>query len=138
MKYAPAYVIALVIFLVLDALWLGLVAKSFYADRIGPIMLSSPRWGVAAVFYLIFVAGLVYFAISGALPAGNWQAAARDGALFGFFTYLTYDATTLAVIKGFDGTLAVVDVAWGTVLCAVTAALAVVLLAAFGLAGSAA
>ena len=121
MKYAGAYGIALAIFLILDAIWLGVVARGFYAARMGDLMLEQPRWGVAVLFYALFVVGLTYFAISGSVEAGDWQRAALNGALFGFFTYLTYDATNLAVLKGYDPVVAVVDVAWGTVLGGVVA-----------------
>ena len=121
MKYAGAYGIALAIFFILDAIWLGVVARGFYAARMGDLMLEQPRWGVAILFYALFVVGLTYFAISGSVEAGDWQRAALNGALFGFFTYLTYDATNLAVLKGYDPVVAVVDVAWGTVLGGVVA-----------------
>lgn len=119
MKFVPVYFIALIIFLAIDAVWLGVISRNFYAARIGPLLLEQPRWGVAAIFYLLFVVGLLYFAISGHLATGDWKAAALNGALFGFFTYLTYDATNLAVLKGFDSTVAVVDVIWGSFLGAV-------------------
>lgn len=119
MKFVPVYFIAMIIFLAIDAIWLGVISRGFYAERIGPLLLDQPRWGVAAIFYSLFVVGLVYFAISGHLASGDWKGAALTGALFGFFTYLTYDATNLAVLKGFDTTVAVVDVIWGTFLGAV-------------------
>ena len=132
MKYASAYAVALALFLALDAIWLGLVARGFYASRMGPLMAEQPRWGVAALFYALFVAGLVYFAISQHLAAGDWRAAALNGALFGFFCYLTYDATNLAVVKGFDGLLAVVDTVWGTLLGGVVAGATVSIASALG------
>ena len=125
---------ALVIFLVLDFLWLGVVAKNFYAARMGDLMLDQPRWGVAAIFYLLYVIGLVCFAISVGLNGSGWMIAARNGALFGFFTYLTYNATCLSVLKGFDTTVAVVDTLWGTAMGAVVSGATVLLMAAFGLA----
>ena len=76
-------------------------------------MLDRPRWGVAAIFYLLYVAGLVYFAISQGWQAGSWQTAALNGALLGFFCYLTYNATNLSVMKGYDGVVAVLDTAGG-------------------------
>ena len=102
MRYLPAYGTALVVFLILDGLWLGLIARVFYMDRMGSLMADPPRLGVAAVFYAVFVVGLVYFAISGSLASGDWKTAALHGALFGFFCYLTYDGTNLAVLKGYD------------------------------------
>lgn len=132
MRYIPAYFVALCLFLVLDGLWLGVVARGFYAERMGELMTDSPRWGAAVVFYLLFLVGLIYFAVSTGLATGDWRTAALNGALFGFFCYLTYDATGLAVIKGFDTTMAVVDVIWGTVLGAVVAGATVFIVSAFG------
>ena len=132
MKYATPYLIAVVIFLVLDALWLGVIARGLYASRMGELMADQPRWGVAVVFYLVFVVGLIYFAISTGMESGSWKTAAFNGALFGFFCYLTYDATNLAVIKGFDAGLAVIDTIWGTVLSGVTAGATVMILNAMG------
>jgi len=127
-----AYFVALAIFLALDALWLGVVARNFYASRMGSLMLEQPRWGVAVLFYLLFIVGLIYFAIASHLIAGDWRSAALNGALFGFFCYLTYDATNLAVVKGFDTTLALVDTLWGTVLGAVVSGATVAVVSALG------
>ncbi len=132
MKYATAYGVALVIFLAVDALWLGVVAKSFYMERMGDLMADQPRWGVAVVFYAVYVVGLVYFAISTGMDSGDWRTAALNGALLGFFCYLTYDATNLAVLKGYDPVIAVVDTVWGTVLSGFTSGATVAILAATG------
>ncbi len=132
MKYAGAYGIALVLFLILDGIWLGLVARGFYVSRIGALMLDQPRWGVAAIFYAVYVVGLVYFAISVGMAQASWQVAALNGALFGFFAYLTYNATNLSVFKGYDGFVAVVDTSWGTVMGALVAGGTVAILNAWG------
>ncbi len=136
MKYVTAYGIAVVIFLIIDAIWLGIVARGFYASRMGEIMLDQPRWGVAAIFYLVYVAGLVYFAISVGLAQDSVLTAGLNGALFGFFCYLTYDATNLAVLKGYDPVVAVVDVVWGTVLSGSVAACTLLAMRSFGLISS--
>lgn len=132
MKYATAYGLALLIFLLLDLLWLGFVAKNFYASQMGELLLDRPRLGVALLFYVVYVVGLVYFAVSAGLETGNWRTAAFNGALFGFFTYLTYDATNLAVLKGYDPLVAVVDTLWGTLLGATVSGATVAILTAFG------
>ncbi len=132
MKYLTAYGIAVVIFLALDALWLGLIARSLYVSRMGDLMAAQPRWGVALMFYALFVVGLIYFAVTTGLESGSWQTAALNGALFGFFCYLTYDATNLAVIEGYDPVLAIIDTVWGTVLGAVTAGATVAIMVALG------
>jgi uncharacterized membrane protein len=132
MKYLTAYVIALILFLVLDVCWLSTVARSVYIPRIGDMMLDRPRWGVAAIFYLLYVAGLVYFAISHGWQAGNWRTAALDGALLGFFCYLTYNATNLSVMKGYDAVVAALDTAWGTLAGAIVAGGTVAILGLLG------
>ena len=132
MKYLYAYGIALAIFLVLDFLWLGVVARGFYFGRMSEILLDQPRWGVATIFYVVYVVGLVYFAIQPGLQDGNWSTAAVNGALFGFFTYLTYNATNLSVLKGYDPVVATVDTFWGAFLGATVAGGTVLVLSALG------
>ena len=132
MKYAAAYGIALVIFLALDALWLGVVARGFYMSRIGDLILDNPRWAVAGLFYVLYIAGLVYFAISTGF-AGGARIAALNGALFGFFAYLTYNATNLSTLKGYDGAFATVDTLWGTFLGAAVSSLTIVVMGWLGM-----
>ena len=134
-RYLAAYAIALIIFLALDALWLGLVARGFYMSRIGGLILDNPRWGVAAVFYLLFIVGLVYFAISTGITTGNATTAGINGALFGFFAYLTYNATNLSTLKGWDQTLAVVDTAWGAFIGGAVSFATILVMNAFSLTG---
>jgi uncharacterized membrane protein len=121
MKYASAYGIALVIFLIMDAIWLGVVARSFYAERMGDLLLDQPRWGIAAIFYAVFVVGIVYFAVVPGLDRESWAHAALNGGLFGFFAYLTYNATNLSVLRGYDPVVAIVDTSWGAFLGALVA-----------------
>ena len=128
MKLTLAYGLALVVFLLLDGLWLGYVAKDLYLTRMAPIMRERLILPVAALFYMAYVAGLVYFVIAPALASGDWRSAALNGALFGFFAYLTYDATAYSVIRGFDPVLALIDVAWGSVLGAAASTVTVLVL----------
>lgn len=129
--YVSAYLVALAIFLIIDGIWLGLVARNFYVSRMGDLLLDRPRFFVAFLFYAIFVAGMVYFAIGGGLNGAGWQGAAFDGGLFGFFAYLTYNATNLATLKGFDPVVAVVDTFWGATLGAAVSGLTVAIVSAF-------
>lgn len=134
-RYLAAYAIALVIFLALDALWLGLVARGFYMSRIGALILENPHWGVAAIFYLLFIVGLLYFAISTGIASGSTTTAGINGALFGFFAYLTYNATNLSTLKSWDQTLAIVDTAWGTFIGAAVSFITILVMNAFSLTG---
>jgi uncharacterized membrane protein len=116
MTYAVAYVATAITFFVLDFIWLGLVAKGFYRREIGLLLLEKFNVAAAVGFYLIFVAGVVIFAVAPALHGGTWRSALLYGALFGFFAYATYDMTNLATLKGWSPTVTVVDIAWGTLI----------------------
>ncbi len=110
--------IALAVFLMIDLLWLGVVARGIYAKYLGEIMLDSPRWGSALTFYTIFVGGLMYFVIAPAIEAGSLRDALVRGALFGIVTYATFDLTAHAVLRGFPGGIVPIDMAWGAFLAA--------------------
>lgn len=117
-SWIKMYAVAFVLFLALDMAWLGFVAKGFYGRSMSPIVNLGVRWPVAGLFYAVYVAGILIFGLRPALADGSVRAAALWGALFGFFTYATYDLTNLATVKDWPGTLVVVDMLWGTVLSA--------------------
>lgn len=121
MIYVVAYIAAATAFLLLDFLWLGFVAKTFYRQEIGALLLDKFNMTAAIGFYLIFVVGVVIFAVLPALQAGSWKTALLYGALFGFFTYATYDMTNLATLKGWSFPVTVVDIAWGVFLTGISA-----------------
>jgi uncharacterized membrane protein len=121
MIYVVAYIAAATGFLLLDFLWLGFVAKTFYRQEIGALLLEKFNMTAAIGFYLIFVVGVVIFAVLPALQAGSWKTALLYGALFGFFTYATYDMTNLATLKGWSFPVTVVDIAWGAFLTGISA-----------------
>lgn len=108
---------------VLDAMWLGIVASTFYKKYIGSLLLDKPNMLAAAGFYLIYTIGVVVFVLTPALEKGSWQHAFGFGALFGLVAYATYDLTNLATVKGFSGTVVLVDLLWGTFLTGVVSAL---------------
>ncbi len=116
MSFLKMYLVAFIIFLAIDAVWLGLIAPKFYKNQIGHLMSSSPNLIAALVFYLLFIVGLVYFAIMPAIDQGSIGKALLAGALFGFMTYATYDLTNLATLKDWPIIVTVVDLVWGTFL----------------------
>ena len=122
-KYLIAYGATMLVFFAIDFVWLGVVAKDFYRERLGALMLEQVNLPVAAVFYLIYIVGIVVFAISPALQAGSWKTALMLGGLFGFIAYGTYDVTNLATLRGWPVSVVIVDMAWGTVLTGVSATL---------------
>lgn len=116
--FIKLYAIAFPVFIALDMIWLGLVAKNFYQDQIGFLMKSEINWAAALVFYLLFVLGLVLFVIAPAIEKNSWVHALLFGALFGLVTYATYDLSNLATLKDWPLWVTVVDLAWGATLAA--------------------
>lgn len=119
-----AYVVTLVVFLALDAVWLGLAARAFYQSQVGPLLLEKPQFGAAGLFYLLYVLGAVVFVVQPSLGGALWPALLR-GALFGIVAYGTYDLTNLATLKGWTPAMVVVDMAWGAIGTGLAAAAAV-------------
>lgn len=115
---AKLYLITLPVFFLIDMVWLGLVAKGFYAKHLGYLMKANPNWAAAIVFYLLFIVGLVVFVVNPAVDRQQWQYALGMGALFGLITYATYDLTNLATVKDWPIIVTAVDMVWGTVLAA--------------------
>ena len=111
------YLASLIAFLALDFAWLGFVARGFYRDQMGDLMRADVRWLPAFAFYALFVGAILVFVVLPAVERGSLARAALLGAFFGLVTYATYDLTNLAVMQGFRTQLALVDMAWGTVLC---------------------
>jgi uncharacterized membrane protein len=116
--FIKLYLIALPVFFLIDMIWLGLVAKSFYANQIGHLLKPEVNWVAAIIFYLLFIVGLIVFVVSPAMEAGSWKHAVVYGALFGLITYATYDLTNLALAKDWPLLVTIVDLIWGAFLAA--------------------
>lgn len=119
-----SYAVALGVLAVIDALWLGVVAREFYKSQLGELLREKPIWGVAVLFYLVHAAGIAVFAVPLSLTTGTWASALFYGALFGLCAYGAYDFTNLATLRGWPWTVSVVDLAWGTVATAVATVVA--------------
>ena len=117
MTFAKAFAGVLVAFFAIDIVWITLVVRPMYDQQVGSMLRSSPQMGAAAIFYLMYAAGIVYFAVLPALASGGLRLALLNGLAYG-----TYAFTNHAVLKGWTFTLVAADVAWGIVLTAVTAA----------------
>lgn len=111
--FIQTYVVSLVLFLALDAIWLLYIAQDFYQKNIGGIMKADPNLWAAGLFYLIFLAGLVVFVTQPALLQESWKHALVFGVFFGLVTYATFDLTSLALLKDFPVKVVIVDLIWG-------------------------
>jgi uncharacterized membrane protein len=121
------YILTLVVFFVIDMIWLGLVAKGFYRRHLGEMMAPRVNWIAAMLFYLLFIVGLLVFAIRPALVAGAPTQAILYGALLGLISYATYDLTNLATLKNWPLIVTVIDLIWGTVLGGIVSYVSVLL-----------
>ncbi len=123
-QYLKLYGATALVFFAIDLVWLGVVAQSFYQQHLGHLLAEEIRWGAALLFYSIFIAGLLVFAVVPGLDAGSFTRTVVLGALLGFFAYATFDLTCLALFAGFPVRVVVVDLIWGTVLSATVCAAA--------------
>jgi uncharacterized membrane protein len=132
-NYFWQFIIAMAIFLAVDATWLATAGRSIYFVELAGMLKDQPNFPVALVFYIIFVIGLVGFVINPAMAAGDVLYAMKMGAFFGLVSYATYDLTNLASLKGFTTRIALIDLAWGTFLSATVSSLTVLVLRYFRL-----
>jgi uncharacterized membrane protein len=121
MHQLKLYLALVPVFFLVDMLWLGVIAADFYQAQIGHLLSPHVDWVAAMAFYLLFIAGIQYFAVRPGLAAGHISVAALNGGLFGFFTYITYELTNRATLPAWPLTMVFADTAWGVLLCAVVA-----------------
>ncbi len=120
-QFSKAYVLTAIIFFALDYVWLTRIANDFYRRQIGTLLLDQPKLGAAGLFYVFYVAGIVFFAVLPALRDQSWTAALFAGALFGALAYGTYDMTNYATLKNWPLAVVFADIAWGTTLTGISA-----------------
>ena len=113
-----SYLLTFIVFLMVDMLWLGIIAKNLYQKYLGGFITDKVNWTAALIFYLIYVVGISIFAIYPAVNKGSASNAILMGALFGIFTYATYDLTNLATMKGWPLNIVFIDILWGAFLSA--------------------
>ena len=122
LQWIKLYLLTVPVFFAVDLLWLGVLARDFYRSNLGHLLSPTVNWPAAVVFYLLFIAGILYFAVVPALAAGSLRRAVLNGLLFGFFTYMTYELTNLATLPRWPLKVVLVDSAWGMALSATVAA----------------
>jgi len=115
-QWFKAYLLTLLVFLTVDFLWLGFIAKRFYHRYLGHFLSEEVNWAAAFLFYLIFIFGMLVFVIYPAIKADSGMQALWKGMLYGLVTYATFDLTNLALIKDWPATIVLVDLVWGIVL----------------------
>lgn len=120
MTFFKLYLISLVVFFAIDLFWLGIIAKNLYREQIGFLISDEVRWGPAILFYFLYIAGLVFFALLPVFNEGSWVLALIYGGFFGLVCYATYDLTNLATIARWPIKIVVYDLLWGTFISGIT------------------
>ncbi len=126
---------ALAAFVAADMVWLGAMASRLYRPVLGEMAAPTVNLPAAAVFYLLLPVGIAIFAVAPGLRSGSLVLAAFNGALFGFFTYATYDLTNQATLRNWTTQLTVIDIAWGVALGALAASAGFLAASRFAAAG---
>ncbi len=116
MKSVTAFIATGLGFAAVDSIWLITMSTRLYKPEIGELMAENFRLGPAIVFYLLYIVGILIFAVQPALASGKWQTALVQGALFGFFCYMTYDMTNYATLRIWSLKVTILDLMWGTFL----------------------
>ena len=130
-SFAIAYVAAVIAFMIIDGIWLGVVAKGFYAEHLGDLLRKNFLPLPAMAFYLLYTAGLVFLAVRPGQADVKLLSVALYGALVGFLSYGTYDMTNLSTLRDWPWIVSVVDVVWGTLLSASVATISALALRQF-------
>jgi len=111
------YILALLVFAVIDFFWLGFAARKLYRSQIGFLLKDNFDFKAAVIFYLLYILGLVFFVIN---RATSWQSALFPGLFFGLITYATYDLTNQATIKDWPLKVTLIDLVWGSFIAGAT------------------
>lgn len=114
--YLKTILISLFVFIVIDLIWLTLIANKLYSEELAGILKEKIKFIPAIIFYIIFLIALSIFVVVPALNEGSLKKAVLLGALFGLVTYATYDLTNYATMKGFPLKIVLIDLTWGTFL----------------------
>jgi uncharacterized membrane protein len=115
MRYVVAYLVAGVVFLAMDAVWLTVMNARLYKPELGDLIAAKPALGPAGLFYLIYLFGMIYFCVAPALQTGKWSTAAMNAVVFGLCAYATYDLTNQATLRIWSSRVTVADLVWGVV-----------------------
>ncbi|MHA6260753.1 DUF2177 family protein [Sporosarcina sp. CAU 1771] len=132
MNFFKTYLVAVLVFFIIDIVWLVFIANNLYQQKIGHLMSENINWTAALLFYLLFIAGMIFFVIKPALTKESWIYALLVGGFFGLITYATYDMTNLATLKDWSLYITIVDIIWGTLLCSITSVVTFFIMNYFG------
>ena len=120
-KFIPVYLLLVPVFFAIDLVWLSLIATDLYDQQIGFLLADQVNWVAGVLFYLLYIAGIIYFAVAPGIAKKSLKYCLVSAAIFGFLAYATYDLTNLATIDGWPLKISIIDLIWGTTITTTTA-----------------
>lgn len=127
MQLLYMYLSAAGIFAIIDIVWITYVVTPMYRTQLSAILAEKFAAAPAIAFYVLYIAGMMYFAIMPGMNAGSWKIAVLNGAVYGFMTYATYCLTNMAIMKVWPLSITIADIAWGAFITALVSGLVVFL-----------
>ncbi|NNU79757.1 DUF2177 family protein [Halovulum dunhuangense] len=121
MAYVGTYLVGLLVFLAIDAVWLTNVMRPLFERHVGAMLRPDVNYAAAAGFYLLYIVGVLYFCSLPGLREGAVELAFLNGALLGFLAFGTYEFTNMSTLKGWSWSIVAIDTGWGMTLTGVTA-----------------
>jgi len=122
-QFLLTYAAMTITFLGVDLLWLGVIGKPLYQKYLGHLMRQDVKWVAAIIFYLLFILGILIFVVLPAYQKDSWSQTLIYGALFGFFTYMTFELTAYSVLKDWKLPIVFIDIVWGMILTTIVSAI---------------
>jgi len=113
MLYFKLFLSSFITFLILDFIWLGFVAKDFYARQLALYLTDNVIWSSALIFYILFNIGLLIFVIMPSIEKNSYLTLVLYAILYGLVTFATYDLTNLATVKEWPLIVSLIDMTWG-------------------------
>jgi uncharacterized membrane protein len=115
-KILSGYALTTIVFFVIDIIWLGVIAKDIYQKYLGSFLTDQVNWVAAVIFYLLYIVGILVFAVYPGVQKESALVALLLGAFLGVIAYATYDLTNLATLKNWPIQIVFIDIIWGAVL----------------------
>ena len=113
MLYIKLFLSSFITFLILDFIWLGFIAKDFYARQLALYLTDNVIWSSALIFYIIFNIGLLIFVIMPSIEKNSYLTLVLYAILYGLVTFATYDLTNLSTAKEWPLIVSLIDMTWG-------------------------
>ncbi len=114
-KHLGGWALVVLVMGLMDAVWIGWLARSLYQQGLGHLMAPQVNPVAALAFYLVYAVGLMVFVVAPHGRSAPWGPTLRRGAFFGFVAYAAYDLTNLATLRDWPVSVALMDMAWGTI-----------------------